>query len=114
MPPLVSKQRDPDTDQPKKRQLMSSAATPPTPQQDDNNHSPDHRAAPQPPLARPNVRSAPLTTIHRRQGDRGSAGDDAAPAQRLPIYVRFADLAAAGIVRNWPTLLRVMDEDGFT
>jgi predicted DNA-binding transcriptional regulator AlpA len=117
MPPF---QRDPDTDQPqKKKQLMSTAATPPTPQQRDDDYSPDDRhdddaASARPPLARFNVRSAPLTTIHRRQGDRSSADDyDAAPAQRLPIYVRFADLAAAGIVRNWPTLLRLMDEDGF-
>jgi predicted DNA-binding transcriptional regulator AlpA len=40
------------------------------------------------------------------------AADDAA-AHRLPTYVRFKDLAAAGIVQNWPTLVRLIDEDGF-
>lgn len=115
MPPF---QRDPDTDQPqKKKQLMSTAATPPTLQQRDDDHSPDDRhdddAAPaRPPLARPNVRSAPSTTIHRRQGDRSGDDDDAAAA-RLPVFVRFRDLVDANIVRNWPTLLRLIDEDGF-
>ena len=116
MPPF---QRDPDTDQPqKKKQLMSTAATPPTLQQCDDDHNPDDRhdddaASARPPLARPSVRSAPPTTIHRRQGDRGSADDDAAASQRLPIYLRFDDLVAANIVRNWTTLKRLLDEDGF-
>ncbi len=31
----------------------------------------------------------------------------------LPYYVRFTDLVRANIVRNWPTLLRMIDEEGF-
>jgi len=50
-----------------------------------------------------------LSTIPQRQGDRGS--DDDAP--RLPVYVRFRDLVAAGIVGNWPTLLRMIAEEEF-
>ena len=33
--------------------------------------------------------------------------------QLLPQFVRFRDLVAAGIVQNWPTLLRLIAEDGF-
>jgi Prophage CP4-57 regulatory protein (AlpA) len=116
MPPF---QRDPDTDQhqKKKRQLMSTAPTPPTPQQGRDDHDSDQAdeaAAPQQSLARPDVRppAPPPTTIHPRQGDRSSVDEDAA-AQRLPIYVRFHDLVGANIVRNWPTLLRLIDEEGF-
>jgi Prophage CP4-57 regulatory protein (AlpA) len=32
---------------------------------------------------------------------------------RLPTFVRFRDLVDANIVRNWPTLLRLIDEEGF-
>ncbi len=32
---------------------------------------------------------------------------------RLPVHVRFHDLVAAGIVRNWPTLLRLIDQENF-
>ena len=32
---------------------------------------------------------------------------------RLTTFVRFRDLVDANIVRNWPTLLRLIDEDGF-
>jgi predicted DNA-binding transcriptional regulator AlpA len=56
--------------------------------------------------------TAATSTPHQRQGDRASA-DDAAPPPRLPIYVRFRDLVAAGIVRNWPTLIRLVDQQGF-
>jgi predicted DNA-binding transcriptional regulator AlpA len=31
----------------------------------------------------------------------------------LARYVRFRDLVAAGIVYNWPTLLRLIDREGF-
>jgi len=30
-----------------------------------------------------------------------------------PILLRFADLKARGIVRNWPTLLRWIQTEGF-
>jgi hypothetical protein len=57
--------------------------------------------------------SAPsaITNSHQRHGDRSSADDDA--AQRLPTFVRFADLVDANIVRNWQTLFRLIDEEGF-
>lgn len=32
---------------------------------------------------------------------------------RLPSFVRYRDLVAAGIVGNWPTLLRLIDVEGF-
>jgi predicted DNA-binding transcriptional regulator AlpA len=46
----------------------------------------------------------------QRQGDRGDV-DDAAVA--LPVFIKFRDLVAAGIVSNWPTLARLIDEEGF-
>jgi hypothetical protein len=36
-----------------------------------------------------------------------------APDTRLSTFVRFRDLVDANIVRNWPTLLRLIAEDGF-
>jgi predicted DNA-binding transcriptional regulator AlpA len=53
-----------------------------------------------------------VPTTVQRQGDRGS-GEDADAARRLAVYVRYSDLAAVGIVRNWPTLLRLIREEGF-
>jgi hypothetical protein len=50
-------------------------------------------------------------SIHQRQGDRGN-GDDHADAQ-LPVYVRFSDLVAHGLVGNWTQLLRLIDAQGF-
>jgi hypothetical protein len=32
---------------------------------------------------------------------------------RLTTFVRFHDLVDANIVRNWPTLLRLIDTQGF-
>ena len=32
---------------------------------------------------------------------------------RLPVYVRFADLAAANIVRSWPQLIRLIENENF-
>ena len=54
------------------------------------------------------------SAVHQRQGDRGSRDDDS-DARRvlLPVYVRFRDLEAAGIVANWTTLLRLIDDEGF-
>jgi hypothetical protein len=31
----------------------------------------------------------------------------------LPTFVRYSDLVAAGIVANWTTLLRLIDDEGF-
>jgi predicted DNA-binding transcriptional regulator AlpA len=55
--------------------------------------------------------SAPATP-HTRQGDRGD-DDDADDARRLPVFVRFKDLVAAGIAPNWPTLLRMVTAEDF-
>lgn len=38
---------------------------------------------------------------------------DATTPRLLPRFVRYRDLVAAGIVANWPTLLRLIAEDGF-
>jgi predicted DNA-binding transcriptional regulator AlpA len=74
--------------------------------------------------------------IHQRFGDRGSGDDDDSAAERaakldakraaklharrsslvqcgFPIYIRYGDLEAAGIARNWPTLTRLIEEEGF-
>lgn len=34
-------------------------------------------------------------------------------ARGLPTFVRYSDLVAAGIVSNWTTLLRLIDDEGF-
>jgi predicted DNA-binding transcriptional regulator AlpA len=31
----------------------------------------------------------------------------------FPIYIRYDDLEAAGIAKNWPTLTRLIEEEGF-
>jgi predicted DNA-binding transcriptional regulator AlpA len=53
--------------------------------------------------------------VHHRGGDRDSGDDDDAAARPslLPVYVRFRDIRAAGIAKNWPTLSRLIDEEGF-
>ena len=63
---------------------------------------------------RPNKKQRPakLGTLHQRNGDRASPDDDD-PAPRLTTYVRFRDLVAAGIVSNWPTLMRLIREQEF-
>jgi predicted pyridoxine 5'-phosphate oxidase superfamily flavin-nucleotide-binding protein len=50
---------------------------------------------------------SPLTPSEELSG----GPDDA--AGRLPVFVRFTDLVDANIVRNWPTLLRLIAENGF-
>jgi hypothetical protein len=55
--------------------------------------------------------ASPLINPHHRQSDRGSGDDDA--AARLPVFVRFHDLRAAGIVGNWPQLYNLIDDYGF-
>lgn len=56
-------------------------------------------------------------TVHRGQGDRGdnddNSDDDAAAAPRLPVYVRYRDLVAAGIIANWETLGRAISKYDF-
>lgn len=37
--------------------------------------------------------------------------DDRLPS--LPVYVRFRDLKAAGIVQNWQGIKRLVEEQGF-
>jgi hypothetical protein len=58
----------------------------------------------------PELAVPPAVTNPRRQGDRGNK-DDGAP--RLPVFVRYRDLVAAGIVNNWPTLIRLITEQNF-
>lgn len=57
----------------------------------------------------------PQSTHSQRHGDRdaGEDGDGDEPPPVLGLYVRFADLVAANIVTNWPTLLRWQDKHGF-
>ena len=60
---------------------------------------------------------------HQRQDDRASGDDDSAAKlavrrSRLvqsgfPVYVRYNDLAAAGIVANWTQLRRLIDTQDF-
>jgi predicted DNA-binding transcriptional regulator AlpA len=35
------------------------------------------------------------------------------PDGALPVFVRYPDLVAAGVVANWTTLIRLIDEEGF-
>jgi predicted DNA-binding transcriptional regulator AlpA len=58
--------------------------------------------------------------VQQRQGDRGSGDDDDSAARRsglmqsgLPVFYRFKDLVAAGLVNNRTTLLRLIDKQGF-
>jgi predicted DNA-binding transcriptional regulator AlpA len=37
----------------------------------------------------------------------------AAGPRSLPRYLRFRDLVAAGLISNWPTLLRWIEDEGF-
>jgi predicted DNA-binding transcriptional regulator AlpA len=53
---------------------------------------------------------------HRRQGDRGGGShddDDSDMRVLLPVYVRFSDLRAAGVVRSWVQLARLIDYESF-
>jgi predicted DNA-binding transcriptional regulator AlpA len=68
----------------------------------------DYRALAEPPAHAPSPAPSPAP-LHQRQGDRGDPDDAAA----LPTYVRFKDLVAAHIVGNWPTLIRLIDEENF-
>jgi predicted DNA-binding transcriptional regulator AlpA len=55
---------------------------------------------------KPPAQCSPHTDINDCGGD-----DDR--ARRLPVYVRFRDIKAAGIAKNWPTLTRLIEEEGF-
>lgn len=74
-----------------------------------------------------NTPPAKTASPPRRQGDRAS-GDDDSDAVRadkltarrsglmqsgLPVFYRFSDLVAAGLVNNRTTLLRLIDKQGF-
>ena len=60
---------------------------------------------------KPSNRSDGTTSPHQRYGDRGSS-EPAAPAP-LRVWVRFRDLRRAGVVTNWPTLLRLIADEDF-
>jgi hypothetical protein len=49
-----------------------------------------------------------MSLLPRQQRAPDDRGDT-----RLTTFVRFNDLAGAGIVRNWETLRRLIDKDGF-
>jgi hypothetical protein len=49
-------------------------------------------------------------SVPQRHGDRGSPDDAGA---KLPTFVRYRDLQAAGIVGNWVQLRVLIDEHGF-
>lgn len=54
------------------------------------------------------------TSPHQQHGDRNSGDDDGGPrGHQLPVFVRFSDLVAAGIVANWTTLLRLIETEDF-
>ena len=67
----------------------------------------------------PGERRKPLISVagdlRRRQGDRGggSHDDDDSNMRVLPVYVRFRDLRAAGIVHSWAQLGRMVNDEGF-
>jgi hypothetical protein len=48
--------------------------------------------------------------IHYHQGDRPSPDQD---ARGLPVFIRFKNLKAAGIVENWPHLLTLIEQQNF-
>jgi Prophage CP4-57 regulatory protein (AlpA) len=77
----------------------------------DHDTRPHGRTKHQPAVQRDN-QSGEAASPHQRQGDRGS-GDDSAARRALPVFVRYADLVAAGIVANWTTLLRLIDDEQF-
>jgi hypothetical protein len=58
------------------------------------------------------VTTRPPATPHQN-GDRGNADDDAAADETLPVYCRYKNLIAAGVVTNWPQLIRMIDLEGF-
>jgi hypothetical protein len=53
-------------------------------------------------------------SLQRQQGDRGDTdADEGGHAARLPVFVRYPDLRAAGIVTSWMQLRRFIDGEGF-
>jgi predicted DNA-binding transcriptional regulator AlpA len=58
----------------------------------------------------PQAPPAPAT-IHQRHGDRCDPDQDV--RRQLRRYVRYKDLVEAGIIGNWPTLLRFIEDEGF-
>jgi hypothetical protein len=48
--------------------------------------------------------------IHQHQGDLSSSDED---ARGLPVFIRFRNLKAAGIVENWPHLLALIEQQNF-
>ena len=83
---------------PRKHQQKRQANDVPTV---DDGHS-DRVGAAQKPLE--------TATVPQRHGDRGGR-DDA--VTRLPIFVRFRDIKAAGIAHSWTQLMRLIDDEGF-
>ena len=90
-----------------------------------------HGQTKQQPAAQRDNPPAETANPHQSQGDRASGDDDSAAklaAERaakltarrsrlvksgFPVYVRYDDLVAAGIVQNWTTLLRLVSDENF-
>ena len=94
-------------------------STTPQPDQDPCNIPPARDGAATKPQSAP---PSPSTNTHQRHGDRGSgsdADDDAGDDRQRrgwppPLrFIRFNDLVAAGVVRNWVTLGRLIKDEGF-
>jgi hypothetical protein len=99
-----------------KSELLSTTAVPQRGDDDsagesaEQNNNKSFMPAPAPPPIVA-MTAPPPTSPHHRQSDHGSSDDGAAPV--LPVFVRFADLRAAGIVSNWAQLYNLIDEYGF-
>jgi hypothetical protein len=104
---------------PNKSELLSTTAAVPSCQHGDGDAAGEsaeqHASKSSAPKPKPTRFASTATRLptspHHRQGDRGSSEDDA--ASRLPVFVRFHDLRAAGIVSNWPQLYNLIDDYGF-
>jgi len=91
----------------------------------DHDTWPHGRPQQQPAAQRDNPPAETANLPHQRQGDRAS-GDNADDTERklatrrsrlaqsgFPIFVRYDDLVAAGLVGSWTQLLRMIDDDDF-
>src|SRR5262245_56946670 len=61
------------------------------------------------------ARSQPQNTATGATSPPQRTGDDdgGSRGHQLPVFVRFSDLVAAGIVANWTTLLRLIETEDF-
>jgi hypothetical protein len=98
----------------KESELLSTTAAPQRHSDDDSAGEAVKRHNMSSASERPQAPPAPTTTppsISPFQRHHCSGDEDAKP--RLPAFVRFHDLRAAGIVSNWPQLYNLIDDYGF-